>query len=140
MGKLVVVGVIANYYLARVFAFAARVRYRVVDFAVGRLVKALCDNEDASTAAYMALVKLGPGNADRLLSHARRAHMRALSHATIKPHEVGDRGAGDAAAIINVLGSLDDTGLIPQLEQFVESPIPRIAESARESIETLRTI
>ena len=107
--KLGVIGVVANYFLARI----------VPGFAVNRLVRALGSrNEDSATAAYMALVKLGPKYADGLLSHAKRGH--------------------HTASIIQVLGDFGEQRLISDLEQFVESPDPKVASAARESIGLLR--
>ncbi len=106
--KLGVIGVVANYFLARI----------VPNFAVARLVRALGSrNEDSATAAYMALVKLGPKNADRLLSHAKRGR--------------------HTASIIQVLGDMGERRLISDLEQFGESPDPEVASAARESIALL---
>lgn len=107
--KLGVIGVVANYLLARI----------APDFGVHRLVRALgSSNEDSATAAYMALVKLGPKYADGLLSHAKRGH-----------HTV---------SIIQVLGDWGERRLISDLEQFVESPDPEVSSAARESIGLLR--
>ena len=107
--KLGVIGVVANYCLARI----------APDLGVDRSVRALgSPNEDSATAAYMALVKLGPKNAGRLLSHAK--------------------GGRHAASIIQVLGDLGERRLISDLEQFVESPDREVASAARESIELLR--
>lgn len=107
--KLGVIGVVAAYFLARI----------APNLGVNRLVRALGGrNEDSATAAYMALVKLGPKCADRLLSHAKHGR--------------------HTASIIQVLGDLGERRLISDLEQFVESPDPDVASAARESIELLR--
>ena len=107
--KIGVIGVVANYFLARI----------APGFGVARLVRALgSPNEDSATAAYMALVKLGPKYADGILSHAKCGR--------------------HTASIIQVLGDLGERRLISDLEQFVESPDPEVASAARESIELLR--
>ncbi len=107
--KLGVIGVLASYFLARI----------APGFAVDRLVRALgSPNEDSATAAYMALVKLGPKYADGLLSHAK--------------------GGRHTASIIQVLGDLGERRLISDLEQFVASADPEVAAAARESIGLLR--
>ena len=107
--KLGVIGVLASYFLARI----------VPGFAVDRLVRALgSPNEDSATAAYMALVKLGPKNAAGLLSHAKRGR--------------------HTASIIKILGDFGERRLISDLEQFVEFPDPEVAAAARETIGLLR--
>ena len=102
-----VLGVIANFGLARIAPASS----------VKRLVKALdSSNEDTRTAAYMALVKLGPNYAKEVLKTADDA----------------------TSGVIQVLGDMGDSSLIPELERYVEADNIKIAEVARESIEALK--
>lgn len=99
-----VLGVIANFGLAK-FAPESSVR---------RLVSALDDaNEDTSTAAYMALVKLGPNYAKQVL----------------------DSSPNPSEGVIQVLGDMGDESVIPALERFAENE--ELTEIAQESIEAL---
>ena len=102
-----VLGVIANFGLAKIAPASS----------VKRLVKALdSSNEDTRTAAYMALVKLGPNYAKEVL-----------------------KTAGDATSgVIQVLGDMGDPSLIPELERYAATDNSKIAEVARESIEALK--
>jgi HEAT repeat protein len=103
-------GVLVSYGMARVVPSAG----------VRRLVSALgSPDEDTSMAAYMALAKLGPRNAPRLLEEAKKG-----------PH---------TASLVQLLGDLGDPSIIPQLEPFAGSPDPKVASAARESIDALRT-
>ena len=106
--KLVgVLGVIANFGLARIAPASS----------IKRLVKALeSSNEDTSTAAYMALVKLGPDYAKEVL--------KTSDHPT--------------SGVIQVLGDMGDPSLIPELERYAETDNIKIAEVDRESIEALK--
>ena len=70
-------------------------------------------------AAYMALVKLGPGSAARLLEEAKKGRQ--------------------TASVLQVLGDLGEPGIIPELEEFTRSPDQKVAEAARESLDALRT-
>jgi HEAT repeat protein len=102
-----VLGVIANFSLAKL-APASSIR---------RLVKALdSTSEDTATAAYMALVKLGPKYAKEVLKACREP----------------------SPDVIQVLGDMGDVTVIPALELFAKED--RLAEIARESIETLQAI
>ena len=69
-------------------------------------------------AAYMALVKLGPRNAAMLLEEARQG--------------------GNTASLLQLLGDLGEPGIIPDLEEFAQSPDTDIASAARESIAALQ--
>ena len=103
-----VVGVFINYLLARLVPGAG----------VGRLISALGSrDEDASVAAYMALVKLGPKNAGRLIEAARQGRC--------------------SAALLQVVGDLGDPSVVPDLKEFVAAEDPEVAAAARESIEIL---
>ena len=64
----------------------------------------------------MALVKLGPNYAKEVL--------KAADHPT--------------TGVIQVLGDMGDSSLIPELERYAEADNSKIAEVARESIEALR--
>lgn len=75
-------------------------------------------NEDASMAAYMALVKLGPNNAAKLVEEARQGAC--------------------SASLMQVLGDLGEPGVIPALQEFAQSADSEIAAAARESIAALR--
>jgi len=109
--KFGVIGVLLNYGLGRI----------APGFAVPRLIRALgSPNEETKMAAYMALVKLGPRNADRLLAAARH----------------GQR----TASIVQLLGDLGDRGLIPELAEFTRSADPQVAAAARDSIELLQSV
>ena len=102
-----VLGVIANLGLAKI----------APESSVKRLVKALdSSNEDTSTAAYMALVKLGPDYAKVVLKTADHP----------------------SSGVIQVLGDMGDPSLIPELERYAEADNVKIAEVARESIEALK--
>ncbi len=102
-------GVLLNYSIARVVPGAG----------VKRLISTLdSPNEDASMAAYMALVKLGPKNAAKLVEEARQGAC--------------------TASLMQVLGDLGEPGVIPALEEFAQSTDCEIAEAARESITALR--
>ncbi len=104
-----VLGVLRDYALAR-FRPGSAVR---------RLVAALgSSDEDTSTAAYMALVKLGPRIAPYLLEEAHK----------------GVQTTG----VLQVLGDLDDRNLIPELEHFANSNDSEIAAAARESLQSLQ--
>ncbi len=108
--KFDVIGVLLYFLLGRV----------VPGFAVKRLIRALgSPNEETKMAAYMALVKLGPRNADRLLAAAKQ----------------GQRTAG----IVQLLGDLGDRRLIGDLQEFTQSSDPKVASAARESIELLQS-
>jgi HEAT repeat protein len=108
--KFGVIGVLMNYGLGRI----------APGFAVKRLIRALgSPNEETKMAAYMALVKLGPRNADRLLTAARQ----------------GQRTAG----IVQLLGDLGDRGLISELDEFTRSSDPKVAAAARDSIDLLQS-
>lgn len=101
-------GVLANFGLARIARQSS----------VGRLVTALeSDDEDTSTAAYMALVKLGPDYAGDVLR----------SCADVPP----------SPRIVQLLGDMGNKDLIPDLERWAASEDETIAATARESIEAL---
>ena len=105
---LSVCGVLLNFAIAR-FAPGAAVR---------RLVAALgSPNEDTSVAAYMALVKLGPRNATRLLDEARHGRQ--------------------TANVLLLLGDLGDQSIIPALKEFANSSDTQVATAALESIDVL---
>jgi len=100
-----VLGVIANFGLARL----------APESSIRRLVRALDSaNEDTSTAAYMALVKLG------------RRYSRVVLQSCPQP----------SSSVVQVLGDMGDVSVIPELEQLAHSG--ELAEVARESIEALR--
>ena len=102
-----VLGVIANFGLAKIAPASS----------VKRLVKALdSSNEDTRTAAYMALVKLGPDYAKEVMKNAENP----------------------TSEIIQVLGDMGDASVIPALERFTKDG--SLGEIARESIEALRDI
>ena len=102
-----VLGVIAKFGLARIAPASS----------VKRLVKALdSSNEDTSTAAYMALVKLGHRYSKEVLMFCE----------TPSP------------GVIQVLGDMGDASVIPELERFASDR--ELAEIARESIEALKEI
>lgn len=108
--KFALVGVLLCYGLGRFFP----------GFAVHWLIRALdCASEETSMAAYMALVKLGPRNAEQLLSAARKG-----------------RGT---ASIVQLLGDMGERRFIADLQEFTRSPDPQIATAARESIELLQS-
>jgi len=105
-----VIGVLLNYGMARIVPGAG----------VRRLVYALgSPDEDTSVAAYMALVKLGPRNAKRLLEEAKKGQQ--------------------TASLLQVLGDLHESSIIPDLEEFARSPDRKVADAARESLEALRS-
>ena len=109
-GKFGVIGVLLSFILGRLFP----------GFAVKRLVRALgSGSEETRTAAYMALVKLGPRNADRLLAEARAGH--------------------GTASILQALGDMGDRHVISDLEEFTKSSNAKVADAARESIEVLKS-
>ncbi len=109
MRGLGVIGVIANYAIARVSP----------DASVRRLIAAMSSHdEDTSTAAYMALVKLGPCNAQRVVQEMK----------------TGQQTAG----LIQLLGDLGDPSVISYLEEFTNSKEPGLASAAQESLEILR--
>jgi HEAT repeat protein len=109
-GKLGVIGVLLSYILGRI----------IPGFAVKRLVRALgSGSEETRSAAYMALVKLGPRNADRLLAEAKAGH--------------------GTAGILQALGDMGDRHVISSLEEFTKSANPKVADAARESIELLKS-
>ena len=104
-----VLGVIANFGLAKI----------APESSVKRLVKALnSSNEDTSTAAYMALVKLGPSYAKAVLKIADQP----------------------TSGVIQVVGDMGDASLIPELERYAETDDNKISEVARESIEALKDV
>ena len=104
-----VIGVVISYLLARVFpAIGVRLLLSSLE----------SSSEDAATAAYMALVKLGPRHAGRLLSEARQGRL--------------------TSELLQVLGDLGDATIIPDLEVFAASEDPEVATAARESIEALQ--
>ncbi len=100
-----VLGVIANFGLARI----------APESSIKRLVRALDSaNEDTSTAAYMALVKLG------------RRYSRIVLQSCPQP----------SPSVVQVLGDMGDASVIPALEQLARSG--ELTEVARESIEALK--
>lgn len=104
-------GVLASFGLARLAPRAS----------VGRLVNALESGpEETSTAAYMALVKLGPDYAEAVLQH------------------YGD--ATPPAGIVQLLGDMGNRDVIPELERLAGSADAEIAATARESIEALESL
>ena len=101
-------GVLINFGLAKVSPKRS----------VRRLVKALLsDDEDTSTAAYMALVKLGPGYANEVA--------------------LADEGAEASPKIAQILGDMGNRDLVPVLEEVARTADEETAAIARESIETL---
>lgn len=108
-GKFGVLGVLLNYGLARI-APASSTR---------RLVRRLSSpNEETAMAAYMALVKLGPG---------------------VRPSLVDVAGRGQHTAdILQIIADQGDPTAIADVEEFLDSQDPKVAETARESIRTLR--
>lgn len=105
-----VIGVLGNYGLAHVFP----------DACMRKLVTALIHgDEDTSTAAYMALVKLGP-----------RINIQLL----IEDMKQSEPNAG----LIQLLGDLGNPSAITYLEELSQSPDSNIASAARESIEILK--
>ena len=111
MGRgLGVIGVLLNYGLARIIQGAG----------VRRLVSAIrSPDEDTSVAAYMALVRLGPRIAKRLLEEAKKGQQ--------------------TASLLQVLGDLHEPSIVPDLEEFARSPDPKIAAAARESLKALQS-
>ena len=102
-------GVLLNYGIARVVPGAG----------VKRLISTIdSPNEDASMAAYMALVKLGPKNAAILVEEARQGQ--------------------NTASLLQLLGDLGEPSVILDLEEFAQSPDTEIASAARESIMALK--
>ncbi len=109
MRGLGVIGVIANYSIARITPNAS----------IKRLVAAMSSlDEDTSTAAYMALVKLGPRNAQRVV------------------HEL--KTGQQTAGLIQLLGDLGDPTVISYLEEFTNSDDLGLASAAQESLDMLR--
>lgn len=104
-----VIGVLLNYATARMTS----------ESSLRRLVRAMASaDEDTATAAYMALVKLGPSNAVKLVEMAK---------------------VGPATAnLLQLLGDLGDPSIIPDLEEFARSSDLAVASAARESIAVLR--
>jgi HEAT repeat protein len=104
-----VIGVIADYSIARI----------APETGVRRLVAAMSSlDEDTSMAAYMALVKLGPIYAQRV----------------VREMKMGEETAG----LIQLLGDLGDPSVISYLEEFTKSDDPALASAARESLDLLR--
>ena len=102
-----VLGVIANLGLVKV----------APESSVRRLVRALnSSDEDTSTAAYMALVKLGPDYASLVLKSAPEP----------------------SAGVIQVLGDMGDESVIPELERYTNDE--KLGTLARESIDTIRDV
>ena len=103
-----VLGVFLNFGLARI----------VPGRGVSRLAVALeSPDEDTSVAAYTALVKLGPGNAKRLLEAARKAE---------RPQN-----------LLRVLGDLGEPDIIQELRDFAEASDPEVASAAQGAIAVL---
>lgn len=108
--KLALVGILLCYGLGRFLP----------GFAVNWLIRTLdCANEETSMAAYMALVKLGPRNAEQLLTAARKGR--------------------STASIVQLLGDMGERRFITDLQEFSRSPDPQIATAARDSIELLQS-
>ena len=108
-GRLGTIGVLVNYGIAHVVPGAG----------VKRLISTIdSPNEDASMAAYMALVKLGSKNAARIVKEAREGRK--------------------TASLLQLLGDLGEPSVIPDLEEFAQSPDTKIASAARESIAVLK--
>ena len=108
-GGLNTLGVLLNYGIACIVPRAG----------VKRLIATLgSPNEDASMAAYMALVKLGPKNAAKLVEELGHGHKYA--------------------SLLQLLGDLGEQSVIPVLEQFAQSTDAEFAETARESIAALK--
>ena len=104
-----VIGVIANYSIALV----------APDASIRRLVAAMNSlDEDTSMAAYMALVKLGPRNAQRVVQEMKMGQQ--------------------TEDLIQLLGDLGDPSVISYLEGFTNSDDPALASAARESLDLLR--
>ncbi len=102
--------VIGLYALARVAPAAP---------AVHHLVGALgSSHEDVSMAAYMALVKLGPKIAPRLLEDARQGR--------------------HTAKVLQVIGDQGDRSVILELERFLPWEDTDVATAAADSIAALR--
>lgn len=76
-------------------------------------------SEDASAAAYMALVKLGPKNIEKL-------------------GELAATGIS-VEGIVQVLGDIGHPSAIAILEPYLSSPNEKIAETTRESIALLQS-
>lgn len=109
MRGLGVIGVLANYSIARVTPGGS----------VRRLVAAMSSlDEDTSMAAHMALVKLGPGNAQRVVQEMKTGRQ--------------------TTGLIQLLGDLGDPSVIPYLEEFTNSDDPGLASAAQESLDVLR--
>ncbi len=109
-GVLGVVAVLCSYALARIFP----------GLGTGRLIAALgSDYESRRMAAHIALVKLGPRCAPRLLAAI-------------------DRGHPEAAALVQILGGHGDPALLPRLEELAASGQPEIADAATAAIALLR--
>ena len=86
---------------------------------VHRLVGLLgSESDDAAEAAYMALVKLGPRAAPRLLDEVSSGHQRV--------------------GVLQVIGDLGDPSVIPELERYLDSDDREVAAAAQESIAALR--
>ena len=109
MRGLGVIGVIANYSIARIRP----------DASVRRLIAAMSSlDEDTSMAAYMALAKLGPRYAQRVVQEMKK----------------GQQTEG----LIQLLGDLGDPRVIPYLEEVTNSDDPTLASAAQESLNILR--
>jgi hypothetical protein len=84
-------------------------------WAIGRLVTALdCGDEEASMAAYEALVRIGSRGIDFLVDEVLRGR--------------------SVVAVLQILGDIGDSGAIPHLEAFARSDDPNVAAVAQESI------
>lgn len=103
-----VVGVLVNYGLAR-FTPKAPVR-RLVDALGSR-------DEDTSTAAYIALTKLGSDIAPQIAEYAKQGK--------------------ETKALVQLLGDLANQSVIDDLKQFVNGEDESVAATARESLEAL---
>ena len=107
-GRSGVVAVLLNYAIARL----------APSIAVPRLVAALGSrNEETATAAYVALVKLGPRIASLLLTEAHAG--RQTAH------------------VLHVLGDQCDQSVGPDVENFLQSADAAVAAAARESLQVL---
>lgn len=109
LGVLFVIGL---YALARVTPAAP-----VVNHLIGALGSS---HEDVSMAAYMALVKLGPKIAPRLLEEARQGR--------------------HTAKVVQVIGDQGDRSFIPELERFLRWKDTEVATAAADSIAALRQV
>ena len=110
LGVLGVLAVLGSYALARISP----------RLGTNHLIASLgSDYESPRMAAYMALTKLGPRSAPRLLAAIERGHPESV-------------------ALIEILGGQGDPSQIPKLEELATSERTEIARAAVGSLEMLQ--